>query len=438
MSQHDSQLVAARRLVAYFSERLSLDLSVRLWNGEVLPLKPGARQDIVVDFLSPLAVRRLVMSPSPMTVTELIAEGHIAIEGGTPLEMLRRVDHAGFAKLKSNVDVKFLLKSVLPIVFGKAPAKDASVPTFDKPVSEHLSEGRADKDLISFHYDVSNAFYGLFLDPEMVYSCAYFADPAMSLEEAQVAKLDHICRKLRLQPGDRMLDIGFGWGGLICHAVTKYGVTVHGVTLSERQLEHVTAKVKALGIADRVKLELKDYRQIEGENVYDKVSQVEMFEHLGLANHDRHFEHVRRLMKPRGLYFHQATTRRAPKNLANFGKKSAYLQIINRFIFPGGDLDYIGLTCTNLERLGFEVHDVEALREHFARTCEIWVNRLHERREEAAKEAGWPRTRLWLLYMSAAAHGFETGSLNLFQTVASKRTNGPSGMPWSRRGWLYP
>ncbi len=157
-----------------------------------------------------------------------------------------------------------------------------------------------------------------------------------------------------------------------------------------------------------------------------------MFEHLGIDNHDQHFKDVHRLLRPRGLYLHQASTRRATKDLSKFRKMTPYQQVITTYIFPGGELDHIGMTVTNLERLGFEVHDVEGWREHFQKTCRIWAERLYERREEATAEIGWPRTRLWLLYFTLFSMAFERGTTNVFQTLASKRRTGLSGLPWTR------
>jgi cyclopropane-fatty-acyl-phospholipid synthase len=312
------------------------------------------------------------------------------------------------------------------------PAAAASAPSFDDSVPATPASGRDDKAMISFHYDVSNDFYALFLDPEMVYSCGYFADHNMSLEEAQTLKLDRICQKLRLAPGDRMLDIGCGWGGLMAHAVTKYGVTVHGVTLSKEQLAFCEAKVARLGIADKVRLELRDYRELESSAKYDRISQIEMFEHVGLDNHEAHFRTVHRLLRPRGTYLHQASTRRATLNPAEFRKESPYVKVIRRYIFPGGDLDHIGMSTTNLERYGFEVHDVESMREHFALTLRHWERRLFERRAEGERLAGRDRTRLWLIYFAMFAKSFERGTNSVFQTVATRRHSGASGLPLQR------
>jgi len=426
-----SRIIAARAIIEHLSQHLHADLSIQLWNGDVLPLGPNARDDIRFVVRSPDVFRRLLLRPRLMTVFELFAAADIEIVGGDPIAAADRWDHARAVHLARRVDKWTLAKLALPFLFGGKRAA-AAAPAFEGQVGAQYQAGRDDKALIQFHYDVSNAFYALFLDPEMVYSSAYFPRADVGLDAAQIAKLDLICRKLRLKPGDRMLDIGCGWGGLACHAARKFGAVVHGVTLSQAQFDFATAKVAALGLQDQVTLELRDYRSIEGEAVYDKVSQVEMFEHVGFDNHDRHFQHVHRLLKPRGVYFHQASVRRVGRDLAKFRKPTATTNVITKFIFPGGELDYIGLTVTNLGRLGFEVHDVEDLREHFEMTLRDWIRRLYARRDEAAAQIGWPRTRLWLIYFALFAKGFERGAVLVYQTVASKRAFGASGMPLSR------
>ncbi len=431
----DRRIEAAKRIVAEVATRLDADLSVELWNGEVVPLGTKARDDIRVRISSPDVIRRLLLSPALMTVFALHASGDIDIIGGTPLEAAQRWDHMRALGVVRGLGKVWLARNLLPFLFGRRDSGGfAASDAFDtKGIAAKPEAGRNDMELIQFHYDVSNAFYGLFLDPEMVYSSAYFQDDDTTLEEAQLHKLDMICRKLRLKPGQHLLDIGCGWGGLICHAVTNYGVTAHGVTLSKAQFDFVTEKLARLGIADKVTLELKDYREIDAEEAYDAIAQIEMFEHLGLDNHDRHFEHMRRLLKTRGLYLHQASVRRATRDLSQFRKQTSYMKFINTCIFPGGELDHIGLTVTNLERLGFEVHDVENWREHFAKTCRLWSERLAANREAAVAEVGAAKTRLWLAYFAMTALGFHRGPILVYQTLASKRRSGLSGLPWTRK-----
>jgi len=299
-----------------------------------------------------------------------------------------------------------------------------------------FGRGRDDAGMIAHHYDVSNAFYALFLDPEMQYSSAVFADPTMPLADAQLAKLDLICRKLRLGPGTRMLDLGCGWGGLACHAAEHYGAQVHAITLSREQLAGARERVAQRGLEDRVTLELRDYRDLDQAEAYDAIAQIGMFEHVGIDNHDRHFATMHRLLTPHGLYLHQATTRRATHDLARFRRRTAYMAVINRYIFPGGELDYIGMTVTNLERHGFEVRDVDSMREHYHLSLKAWSEALYANRDAAVAEAGAARTRLWLLYLALSCTGFARGVLCDFQTLAQKRQVGGSGLPLDR-GSLY-
>jgi len=425
-----NRLDAARRLVAHIADKLDADLSVELWNGEVLPLgRQPARDDLRILVRTPDTIGRLVRHPRLKTIFELYAGGDLDVLGGSPLDVLGRWEHLKAVGLRRSLDKKLVARAALPFLFK--PRATGASPGWSGGISRLFGRGREDAELIRFHYDVSNDFYRLFLDPEMQYSCAVYTDGAESLADAQVAKMDLICRKLRLQPGDRLLDIGCGWGGLSCHAARVYGATVHGVTLSAEQLAFAQAKVAALGLSDRVTLELRDYRSIDGSEVYDKVVQIEMFEHVGLDNHDMHFEKVRDLLRPRGLYLHQATTRRATRDIANFRKPTPYQGVINKFIFPGGELDHVGMSVTNLERLGFEVHDVESFREHYVRTLKAWSDALHTNRAAAEAEIGAARTRLWQLYFALFGLGFERVLCGNFQTLASKRQPGPSGLPLS-------
>lgn len=430
----DRRVEAARRIVAHVAEHLRADLSLRLWTGEVLPLGPGARDDIQVVVARPSAVRRLLLKPGLMTVFELFATGDLRIEGGDPLEAADRWDHGRAVHLARNVDKWLIAREAVPFLLNGGDEGATQIPAWDATGDDGVGAaraGRRDQDFIQFHYDVGNDFYALFLDPEMVYSSAYFPSHEATLEEAQAEKLDRICKKLRLKPGQKLLDVGCGWAGLSCWAARHYGVTVHGVTLSQAQLDYGRAKVERLGLQDKVTLELKDYRQVEGQ--YDAISQVEMFEHVGFANHETHFLEMKRLLKPGGLYFHQASVRRGGRDAI---RPTPTTKVITRFIFPGGELDTIGMTVTNLGRLGFETLDVEDMREHFELTLREWTRRLYACREDAYALAGEARTRLWLIYFALFAKGFERGSVLVYQTVAQKRRPGPSGLPLDRKS-LY-
>jgi cyclopropane-fatty-acyl-phospholipid synthase len=353
--------------------------------------------------------------------------GDLDITGGSPLEALGRWDHLKAVHLKRNLDRSVVLRAALPFITARAPA-DAGM-GFAARVRRIAGRGRDDLAMIQFHYDVSNAFYALFLGSEMQYSAAVFAAPDQALDAAQAAKLDLICTKLRLGPGKRLLDIGCGWGGLAAHAAERFGAVVHGVTLSQAQYDAAWQRVRARGLEGQVEIELRDYRTLDTPERYDAIAQIGMFEHVGLDNHDTFFARMARLLAPAGFYLHQATTRRATRDLSRFRRRTAYMKVINRWIFPGGELDYLGMTATNLERWGFEVREVESMREHYWLTLKAWSERLYARREEAVAEAGLARTRLWLLYLALSCTGFWRGVLCDFQTLAQKKVTGLSGLP---------
>lgn len=437
ISATDSKINSLKKFIKKAASEIDAKLSIRLWNGEILPLGENATQDVFITINSPEAIRRFIWSPNLTTVAEIYAERLVDIEGCSLLEAVNYWDHLkvlAFAKSISKIEI---VKAFAPFAMMSKKAAEDSASGYNGQVASKYKGGRQDQEFISHHYDLSNDFYKLFLDEEMVYSCAYFDTTETSLEDAQIAKLDYICKKLQLKEGDKLLDIGCGWGGFSCHAASNYGVQVHGVTLSQEQLEFAKAKVKRLGIEDKVTLELKDYRLIPTEQQYDKVSQIEMFEHVGLDNHELHFQHVHGLLKPDGIYFHQASTRRAIFNMQNFRKQTKYMDFITKHIFPGGEMDHIGLTVTNLERLQFEVHDVEGLREHFSITLRHWVNRLLEKINEATDLVGDYKTRIWLFYLSMCCIAFHRGGIGLFQVVASKRQDHPTNRPMTRKSWYH-
>ncbi|MGI6247380.1 MAG: class I SAM-dependent methyltransferase [Pseudochelatococcus sp.] len=423
----DKRLAAIRRLVAHVAEKAPLGLSVRLWNGETLPLGPDAG-DLAVVIRSPEAVTRLVRAPRLRTLVELFGAGEIDIAGGTLFDLAARRGEAG-KRLWKRLDKGLVLRALLPFVFG-AGRGDGPTYAYTGAQTARDAQGRDNKALVQFHYDVSNAFYGLFLDPEMQYSCACFPTWETELAEAQQAKLNMICRKLRLRPGERFLDIGCGWGGLVCHAASRYGVKAHGVTLSQAQFDFVQDKIAHLGLADRVTVELKDYRALDG--AFDKIASIGMFEHVGLDNHAAYFGKLHALLRPRGLLLNHAITRPAKKSKRAFRRKRPEYAAIVDYIFPGAELDHIGGTVAGIERHGFEVHDVEAWREHYARTTRLWCERLAANRDKAVAEVGEAKTRLWLLYLAGVSLGFERGTIGIFQTLASKRARGASGLPPTR------
>lgn len=426
-----TELDAAKDVIGELAQYLDQDISVELWDGTIIPLGPNAQQDIRLIFASPAALRRLITRPSLVSVAELYAAGDLDISKGDPIKAMRHVDHVQFRQLPGKVNKARLLRKALPLLLKSYQFKSLATKFTDK-IGLTRASGRDDKELISFHYDISNDFYELFLDENMVYSAAYFDKPTDTIDAAQQNKLDLICRKLRLQPGDRLFDTGCGWGSLSCHAARYYGAQVYGTTLSREQFDYTNAKIVRWGLQDRVKIELKDCRDVEGME-FDKVAQIEMIEHLGLNNHHDFYMHLGRRLRGRGLYLGQASARRMTLKPEDFPILTPYMQFIGDYIFPGGELDHIGMTVTALERALFEVHEVEALREHFALTCEHWTKRLYARRQEAAALVGMPKTRLWILYLSLCALSFQRGALNVFQVVASSRRSGASGYAFDRK-----
>ena len=416
-------------LIAELAPHLAMDLAVKLWDGAPILLGPRWSGDLAIAVHAPEALTRLLRRPRLATLIELFAEGLIAIEGGTLLDLAaRRGEGRGTRGLLKRVGKLRAAQALLPFLFGAGAAGAGHA--YAGPAVERRGGGRDDKALVQFHYDLSNAFYALFLDPEMVYSCAYYPSWETTLAEAQIAKLEHVCRKLRLAPGERLLDIGCGWGGLVCHAAQHHGVIAHGVTLSQAQHDFAIAKVARLGLQDRVTIELKDFSALQGE--WDKIASVGMYEHVGLANRAGYFAQIRALLRPRGIYLHHAITRPAKRDARAFRhKRPEYAAVVN-YVFPGSELDHIGNTVQDLERGGFEVHDVESLREHYGRTCRLWTERLYAAREAAEAEVGAAKTRIWLLYLAGVALAFERGTIGIFQTVATKRARGASGMPPSR------
>jgi cyclopropane-fatty-acyl-phospholipid synthase len=422
------QLKGARRLLGHVATLVQADLSVRLWTGELVPLGPSAPDDLAVAIRSPHAITGLLRRPRLTTLAELIAAGDIEIEGGTLIDLAARRGSSSKKDVFKRVNKRLVLGALWPFLFQAR--RSSGDHGFGGAIRSRARDGRDDKALVQFHYDLSNDFYALFLDPEMQYSCAYFPDWSASLETAQRAKLDMICRKLRLAPGERFLDIGCGWGGLVCHAAQHYGVVAHGVTLSEAQLEFAREKIARLGLGDRVTVALTDYREIT--DTFDKIASIGMFEHVGLDNHDAYFAKLNSLLRPRGLLLNHAIARRAKRNLRRFRRKNPEFAALTRYIFPGGELDYVGLSLTNLERHGFEIHDVEGWREHYARTCRLWCERLYANRETAERLVGPAKTRLWLVYLAGCSLAFSRNTVGIFQTLASKRSRGPSELPPTR------
>lgn len=381
--------------------------AVRLWDGTTLPATQDPPRATLV-LARPDALGRALAPPFDVSAGEAYLRGDVEVEGD--VEAVFEIVEA--LETRSSLD---WVKPALDASALRRHAQRQPVPVVAQVRGRKHSRER-DRQAIRHHYDVSNAFYKLWLDARMVYSCAYFPTGAETLTEAQEAKLELICRKLRLKPGERLLDIGCGWGGLVSYAAERYGVEALGVTLSERQLEEARARVRAAGLEGRVRIEGLDYREVEG--TFDKVASVGMAEHVGRENLDVYFRSAWERLKPGGLMLNHAISlgprgHGGPNRVMSGG-------FIQRYVFPDGEVSPLWVVLGGAEGRGFEVRDAEDLREHYATTLRHWVRNLEANWEAAIREAGLERARLWRLFLSGSAHGFATGRLSVHQTLLAK------------------
>ncbi len=427
-----STVAAALRIMQRLLRGFRGSVALRLWNDAILRLGPAAPEFTMV-VRDPTVLRELVLQRNPLLLVEAHFRGLLDFEGDL-YAALRLKTH--FQALSLSVPERMVLwrdalrlpKRQRLVVSPTAAGAGAHARSF-----RHRHSRDSDRAAIAFHYDVSNEFYRLWLDEKMVYSCAYFESADDSIDQAQRNKLDHICRKLRLQPGLRLLDIGCGWGALAMWAAQHYGVHAHGITLSRQQLELAQARVAAAGLRGLVTLELLDYRDLKGEGVYDRVSSVGMFEHVGLANLPAYNATVYRVLRDDGLFLNHGITHDEegwqPGLVSDF---------INRYVFPDGELDTVSNVQRGMERAGFEILDVEALRPHYAMTLRRWVQRLEARRDEALQHVNEATYRVWRLYMAACALEFEAGGTGVYQVLTGKRREGSPSVPLTRRDIYAP
>jgi cyclopropane-fatty-acyl-phospholipid synthase len=287
-----------------------------------------------------------------------------------------------------------------------------------------------DRQVVTYHYNVSNDFYQLFLDRRMVYSCAYFAVPDTDLDRAQEAKLDYICCKLRLRPGQKLLDIGCGWGGLVMHAAQKYGVDATGITLSQPQADLACQRIAEAGLSQHCRVEVVDYREFGEPNTYDALVSVGMFEHVGQDKLPAYFKQAFNLAKPGAVFLNHGIASRA----TDTRKSGPYFD--DTYVFPDSELVPINVTLHAAEDSGFEVRDVESLREHYALTLRNWVSRLEAHHSEALRFVDEFTYRIWRLFMSGSVHAFNIGVNNIYQTLLVRpEAGGRSGLPLTRGDW---
>ena len=431
LSNSDRQLAAARSVLARLSEALDARFSIELWDGSRVPMGREVHPELRVRIAGPGVIGALLRWPTLDNLVRHYATGRIEILGGDLVDFFEAARVEKSRSRMKRLPTSLLLKSAWPFLLAPAEQAQAEHAFAGDQVGRKTFDQRRNQDYIQFHYDLGNEFYQLFLDPQMQYSCAYFTDWENSLEQAQRDKLDMICRKLRLERGERMLDIGCGWGGLVCHAAQHYGVQAHGVTLSQTQFDYATEKVRRLGLESQVRIELRDYMTLDGQ--YDKVSSIGMYEHVGIRNYPAYFGKINSLLRDRGILLNHGITRPAKRTRSRFGRIRPEQRLILRYIFPGGELDHIGHTCESLETCRFEVHDVEDWREHYYLTTRHWCRRLSARREEAIRLVGPERYRLWVLYLAGVSFAFFDNSARIYQVVASKHAKkGRAQLPPTR------
>src|SRR5882757_5939782 len=420
----------ASDLLTRLFRRSPMSLTLRLWNGATVRVgaDPGAQESpFALVFRTPEVVCSAVLGRDPLRLAEAYFRGDLDIEGDF-FAALALKDHLLALQMSvgEQIGAAAAAMRLRALNADRRPTRIQWSPSHGHTVKAHSKA--ENRDAIQFHYDVSYEFYALWLDRAMVYSCAYFETPDAGLDAAQEAKLEHICRKLSLQPGEKFLDIGCGWGALVIHAAQNYGVRAHGVTLSPQQLNVARERIARAGLSGRVSVELLDYRDLPGESVYDKVASVGMFEHVGLKNLPVYFATVHRLLKPRGLFLNHGIT-----HDSEGWEPSVSTEFINRYVFPDGQLDTIGNVQRVMEHAKFEIADVEGLRPHYAMTLRHWVARLERSHARALQYVSEATYRVWRLYMSACALQFESGEIGIYQVLASKRTVGIPALPLTRR-----
>ena len=392
------------RLLSRFERRLKasdVPLAMRLWNGKTVVGHEPPQLTVVVK--TPRAIPALA-APTMGGLARCYVEEQIDVEGNA-----RDILRVGEA-------------------FSGAVGAVRSGGRRLRAWAKHTR--LFDRTAIQSHYDVGDDFFGLWLDANRVYSCAYFRRADDTLEIAQEQKLDHICRKLQLAPGERFLDIGCGWGALVMRAAQRYGANALGVTLSRNQHDYARARIREAGLEGRCEVRLLDYRDVPEEGAFDKIASVGMFEHVGLRNFPVYFGKIFRLLKPGGLVMNHGITHNWPGQ-RQLG--SGIGEFVDRYVFPGGELVHVGQVLDAMSRAGLEPWDVESLRPHYGRTLWAWVDRLDANRAAAVAAVGERIYRVWRIYMAGSAHAFERGWLSVYQVLAGKpRADGALARPLTR------
>lgn len=398
-------------------------VNVRMWDGSLWPTAESRAATIVLN--RPSALREMLLPGTESGVGEAYLDGAFDIEG----DIEAAFELSDLLMAKTNGWTRQLHLGHLLWQLPEGPPANRGHSHQARLRGERHSLER-DRKAIQFHYNVSNEFYALWLDKSMAYSCAYFNGPEDSLEVAQQNKFDHICRKLELKPNQRLLDIGCGWGGFLLHAVRYYGVEAVGITLSKEQYDFVQGRIDEEGLSGRASVCMLDYRELVAEELYDAIVSVGMVEHVGREKLPTYFEKVMHLLKPGGLFLNHGIGL-GPITL--LGESGSF---ISNHVFPDADLISISQMLHYAEKIGWEIRDVESLREHYAMTLRHWGRRLESHHAESLQFVSEYDYRTWRLYMAGCAHQFQAGRLSIYQTLLARLTDeGKSAAPLVRAGW---
>jgi cyclopropane-fatty-acyl-phospholipid synthase len=402
------------------------EFAVRLSSGETLPPSPGREARFVLVLTHEASLLRMLWPPGELTAAEAFLRGDWDVEG----DLVAAVGLRHHLRLGARE-----LLAALP--FARAilrGAASAASPGRAARLGGRKHDERRDAQAVRHHYDAGNDFYALWLDRRMVYSCAWFPDPGASLDAAQEAKLELVCRKLRLAPGDRLLDVGCGWGGLVTWAAERYGVHALGITLSEAQAAVARERIRERGLEARCAVQVADYRALAA-GTFDKVVSVGMIEHVGVAELPTYFAQAARLLRPGGLFLNHGIAPLAPRDARLRTRVLRQGAFIQRYVFPDCELPFLHETAAAAVEAGLELRDVESLREHYVLTLRHWLGRLEARRAEAERVVGTTAYRIWRLYLAGAASDFDRGQNGVFQALYVKPDRGRSGLPLTRGGW---